>query len=286
MRILITGKSMEYLSGQPLYCYELAKELSKEHCVVLASKWIFATDEAKKMRANLEKAGVQCVEPSEVATNFDLQLASEFCIIGAGPVINIVHSELDCESPIEDLPIGYIGIRLSVVDHLSQNHGIDRRLCRVIYNGVDSERFKPKEKAPRDYKLIVVPCTFDANRAKFIEHMAGSADKDTHVVFVGKDFGHAPKENEFVKVLPELFDVENIVQDADEVAGTLRLGRVNIEANFCGVKSVIYDSVTLDKTEFFLERAELEQKHDIKNVSKQILNFYDDIISGKLTDDN
>jgi hypothetical protein len=73
-----------------------------------------------------------------------------------------------------------------------------------------------------------------------------------------------------VKVFPDTFNIEKPIAEADYVAGIL-LGRVNLEANSCGVPSKIYDPVTLKNTIFLLDEKEFDNKHNIKNVAKKIL---------------
>ena len=68
MKLLITGYSMTYMSGQPLYCYTLAMELSKHHKVTLVSNYTGGlTDCANDiMRHNLEMSGVECIRVCSV----------------------------------------------------------------------------------------------------------------------------------------------------------------------------------------------------------------------------
>jgi hypothetical protein len=64
--------------------------------------------------------------------------------------------------------------------------------------------------------------------------------------------------------------------NADEVAGIL-LGRVNIEAWSMGIKSTIYDPVTLVNN-IFNPPIDFDDKFNIINVVKKIIKEYDDLI--------
>jgi hypothetical protein len=271
---------MTYLSGSPMYNYELARELKRRgNEVVLMSDWENPTREGKKMRLNLEKEGVECVQwTEEKKWKFDLWIASEMASLKAqeaasgAPMINVVHSEYEVESPIPDIPFAYVCIRPEIKDHIVNEHGIPKEKCHVIYNGIDRNRFKKVKRNLRYYRLTVVPCTFDELRRKFIEHIAKQADKYNQVHFYGKQYGVEIEENDYVKVFPETFDIQEPIANADEVAGIL-LGRVNLEANSCHVPSWMYDPVTLEKKKFLLPEKEFDKKHNIKNVAKKILDI-------------
>ena len=174
---------------------------------------------------------------------------------GNTPVFNIVHSEYPCESPIPNRKeiIKYICIRPSIAAHIITQHGIPADKVKVIYNGVDRKRFNPEELGAKfrrpelkEFKYkIVAPCTLDKLREKFLNHLIDSATKDRHVVLVGLDCGANLNKSPYVEIKPDTFDIQNEMADADEVAGIL-LGRVNIEAWSMGIKSTIYDPVTLE----------------------------------------
>ncbi len=271
---------MSYLSGQPLYCYELAMELKRQgHEIEVRSNWTaFGGTDGHKLFENIAKAGIRPTgwDSTWLTKDFDLWIASEeesMRIAGDipdVPMIQIVHSEYDVETPIKDRPFAYVCIRPSIQDHIVKEHGIPEEKCHVIYNGIDRKRFKKGKKHKGDYNLTVVPCTFDPLREKFIRHCERLASKMNHFHFYGNPHGVEIKETEFVKVFPDTFNIEKPIAEADYVAGIL-LGRVNLEANSCGVPSKIYDPVTLKNTIFQMEEKEFDNKHNIKNVAKKIL---------------
>jgi hypothetical protein len=285
MQILITGNSMSYLSGQPLYCYELARELKRiGHDVEVRSDWNgFKGTDGHKLRENLEKDGIRCAFWGDDCAKFALWLASEDISMRVNekipevPMINIVHSEYGCESPIQERPFAWVGIRPSIVDHIVDEHKIPREKCFVVYNGVDRKRFSKGKRHEGEYNLTVVPCTFDTLREKFIKHCESLANENNHYHFYGSNHGVTIKETEFVKLFPDTFEIEKPIKEADYVAGIL-LGRVNLEANSCGVPSMIYDPVTLEEQRFLLPEDEFNKRHNIENVAQQLLKIYDDFI--------
>ena len=267
-KILISCETMAYLSGSPLYNYTLAKELTKTYTVHFQSLWA-----DNFLKRDLEANGVKCVFSTD--EEYDLALMSQrrFKKPNAKKVINIVHSEYDCETPIDDCD-HYVAIRPSIKEHLVKEHGIKEEDITVVYNGVDLERFKPVEKSERDYKKIVIPATIDKLRQKFFDYYTSRANKDFRVFIYGKQFGGYIPESPYIIVSDEVEDIENYIADADIVAGIL-LGRVNLEARACNVKSLIHNPDKPEEfEEYYPDRKEFEDRHDIKNVAEKLLNIY------------
>lgn len=271
---------MSYLSGQPLYCYELAMELKRQgHEIEVRSNWTaYHGTDGEKLIENLMAAGIRTTgwDSTWLTKDFDLWIASEEESMRIAedipdvPMMQIVHSEYDVESPIQDRPFAYICIRPSIQDHIVKEHGIPEEKCHVIYNGIDRKRFKKGKKHKGKYTLTVVPCTFDPLREKFIRYIESMATESNRYHFYGNEHGVKIQETEFVKVFPDTFNIEKPIAEADFVAGIL-LGRVNLEANSCGVPSIIYNPETLENNLFQLSEKEFDKKHNIKNVAKKIL---------------
>jgi len=287
--IVISGASMGHLSGQPMYCYELARQLKKDgHNITVVSDWKeYHGKEGHFLKDNLEKEGILCLDWKQVIVGKkDLWIVSEGLstpISIDAPILNVIHSEYDEESPIKNIPVGYICIRPSILEHIVKEHNIPREKCYVVYNGIDRERFKKKDRIKRNYKKIVIPCTHTVLKKKFMEYMAEIANESEggiKVEFHGPIVKCNIKETDAVKFIPDSFHIENAIVDADEVAGVL-LGRVNLEANSCGIPSMIYDPVTLESRPFFMGEEAFDKRHNIKNVSKQIIEIARNIIDGE-----
>jgi hypothetical protein len=273
MRLLLTSCTMGYMSGTPLYVYTLARELAKEHKITVVSPWRKIGNEAEKLREGLEEVGVRCVE--EARGNYDCIIASESAPALGVPIVNIIHSEYDCETPL--LADAWVAIRPSIKDHIVECHGVPEERAHVIYNGIDRERFKARPKPPRDYKLTVVPCTLDPLRAKFINHLCQQANESNRYHFFGDFFGVPVTNQPWAQAFPAKFHIEEEISTADEVAGIL-LGRVNLEANSCGVPSKIYHPETLEEELFLLPEEEFEARHNIKNVARQLMDVVHSVI--------
>ncbi|GEM_PF-4086453 len=293
MKILVTGRSMSYLSGQPLYCFELARELKRQgHDVTVLSEWDAGVvngltgKDGHYLKEIIDEENIKRLSWNDIPKDeYDLCLASENMSLSViqkipnTPVINIIHSEYDYETPIENSPqiIAYVCIRYSILRHIVDFHNIPEDKCHIIYNGIDRERFKKKPKEKRDYKKIVVPCTLDTMREPFLNHLIDSANDKKRVFIFGMDCGAKLHESLYATINPDKFHIEEDIADADEVAGIL-LGRVNLEAWSCGVPSRVYDPDTLEN-KLFEVPADFDKNHNIKNVVKDIIK-----LSGNLDD--
>ena len=265
MKILVSCETMEYLSGSPLYNYTLAKELAKENEVHFQSMW-----RDNQLKRDLEAVGVKCLKNTDEV--YDLAFVSQraFGTPQANKVINIVHSEYDCETPTEGCD-HYVAIRPSIKKHLIDEHGISEDQITVIYNGVDLERFKPAKKSERDYIKVVIPATIDPLRQKMFDYYASKASKDFRLFIFGNYFGARIQPSEFITVTNEIDDIEKEIADADIVAGIL-LGRVNLEARACDVLSYIHNPDNPEEYEpYYPHRWDFDDRHDIKKVAERLL---------------
>jgi len=256
---------MGYLSGACLYTYELARELAKTNDVTVLSDWTVIGNDGEKLKKGLK--GIKKI--SYMRGEYDVVIASQFCPDVKCPVINVVHSEYDVETPIPNCA-AYIAIRPSIKEHIIKEHNIDPEKVFVIYNGVDRIRFSPRNKVKRDFKLTVVPCTIDKLREKFINHLCSLSSAKNVYAFFGDYYGAEVKKTPYTLFFPAKFHIEEQIAEADEVAGIL-LGRVNLEAESCGTPSLMFDPDTLEVEQFVCE--DFNERHNIVNVAQQILDL-------------
>lgn len=289
LKILIVCVNMFPRTGSPLYNYTLAMELKRQgHDISMFSMW-----EENDLKHNLEKAGVKIFyEPIEA--QFDLILISQeyhkeyLKKFKANKVINIVHSEYDCENPIiSDVISHYIAIRPSIKEHLNVSHNIGNDRIDVIYNGVDFERFSPLKRKVNDNNFIkvVIPCTLDMLREKFINYYIKKSNARFQVHFYGRSFGNIFCHSDFAFFHDEVPDIENYICDADIVSGIL-LGRINLEAKAMGIVSYIHNPEKPEEYSIYYPQDDIfNQRHDIKNVAIQIIELYDKL-SSKYSNNN
>jgi len=268
---------MTSISGSPMYNYTLALELQRlGHSVSMYSMWA-----PNKLRDDLVKRKIMTYYSTPTG-HFDLVFISQPDFkhvledITAKKIINIVHSEYDCETPIISPKIDhYVAIRQAIKDHLIQDHGIPGDMISVIYNGIDFKRFSPsrRKENKENYIKVVIPCTLDALRTKFIDHYIRKANERFRVFLYGKDYGISFYKNEFVTIKPEMFFIEQAMADADLVAGIL-LGRVNLEARAMGIVSLIHNPDKPEEYSYFFPRWEdFQRENNITNVANKLLNL-------------
>ncbi len=267
MKILFTVLSMGGLHGSAMYVYETARALKGlGHDVTVFSNWHPTGSCYECLASGLLDAGVKCTADIQEEM-FDVQFASHFRVCGI-PTVNIVHSEYDCETPLNGADV-YVCIRPEIQAHIVNEHRKDPTKTRVIYNGVDFNRFKQCE-TPKAY-ATVVPCTRDMLRYKFLRHIANTATGDNPVIFVG-DGPNLFADNPNVFTRPATFQIEDFYKAATCVPGIL-LGRVNIEARACGIPTLSYDPETLESHDPFagLSDSEFRDRHDIQMVAHRLL---------------
>lgn len=268
---------MTSISGSPMYNYTLALELQRQgHSVAVFSMWA-----ENKLKDDLVKRKIMTYHTAP-SGHFDLVFISQpdfkdaLDYISAEKIINIVHSEYDCETPIISRRIyHYVAIRQAIKDHLINDHKIPEDKISVIYNGIDFKRFNPERRKSNnnDYIKVVIPCTLDALRTKFIEYYTRKASDKFRVFLYGKDYGIEFYKNEFVSVNPEMFYIEQAMADADIVAGIL-LGRVNLEARAMGIVSLIHDPENPESYSFFFpKREDFNRENNIENVASKLLSL-------------
>lgn len=289
MKILVGCLTMAYLSGSPMYHYELARALKKlGHDVDVISEWDnpitqVADPDGHKLKDNLVYEGIGILNTdNSLLKRYDLMIMSEPSSVmyiqrQSCPVINVIHSEYDCEAPIiHKNIIAYVCIRPSIGMHIYTKHGIPFSMIKVIYNGIDRERFCKKDKDVRDYRLIVAPCTLDTLREKFLNYLISVATDKMRVKLIGMNCGAKLNKSEYVEIVEDTFSIEKEMQNADVVAGIL-LGRVNLEARSCGVRSWIFNPENLDRQVYFPDEKTFDNRHNIKNVANQFIKLYERI---------
>jgi glycosyltransferase involved in cell wall biosynthesis len=175
-------------TGSELYVYELAKNLIKQNCEVTILSQIGGplTDMAKKI-------GIRCL-PFEQAPGFKMgdgkwglttdkgfqpsqpnvmyrvsEVDFDIIHMQHKPVaermiqfypeidkIYTIHSEvIDLENPIKHESIKkYIAIRPEIKDYIIDSFDIPEEMIEIIYNPIDSEKFKPKQIKSEDFILF------------------------------------------------------------------------------------------------------------------------------------
>ncbi len=289
MKILFVSQHFDYLSGAPVYVYELAKTLkSRGHEVSIMSKC--GGDLASKAKQH----GIQLYDlANPPREKFDVMHLNQpettkFALeqYPGVPAVATIHSEYHYETPIIDSRIGfYVAIRPSIKHKLIDEYGIPDGKVRMILNPVDGTRFHVA-RMPRTWekKRVLFVGTIDFLRKQTIQDLINrSQEEDFELKIIGKKFDTYLDRNlpENVSWQPAKWNIESEVKTCDETAGVL-MGRTTIEGWACGKPGWIYN---IDLNGNILSRKltkvpepEVMEHFKSSHVAKEMENLYHALI--------
>jgi len=312
VRVLLSCLNFKTLTGSELYVFELAKELKKLNCSVTVLSQIGGplTDMAKKL-------GIKCL-PFEEAPGFKMgdgkwgvngpngyEVSKENSMYRISEVnydiihmqhkpvaermlqfypelnkIYSIHSEvIELENPIKDDTIKkYIAIRPEIKDYIVNNFEIPEEQVDIIYNPIDSDKFKPNPSINTENAVLFVGTIDYLRKETILDLMERTKEEGKELWLVGEDKGNYLQQVLFekhVKYFPSTWSVENFIYKCEETAG-IQLGRTTIEGWMCGKPSWIYK---VDSGGFILSKEKFNPPTDIEkyyasNVAKQIKEEY------------
>ena len=319
LKVLIACLNFRNYTGSELYVFELAKELLNNNCEVSIcsnvgdpletkakklgikvfnlenppgyklgdGKWLLKTQQGEitSTPKTLYRVGdydfdVIHLNHKPVATHL-IRLYPNI------PIVTSIHSEIiSLEEPVIHPQVKkFIAIRPEIKEHLINSYDIDENNIEVIYNPIDTNRFKPKNEIKRDKKRILFVGTIDYIRQETIgDLIIKTKEADEELWIVGKkgESDYLPNmmlELDHVKYFPDTPNIESFIHQCDETAGIM-LGRTTIEGWLCGKKGWIYD---VDSTGRILSKELVDvpediEKFDSKNVGKEVLEIYKEIL--------
>jgi hypothetical protein len=311
LKVLISCLFFRTFTGSELYVYELAKGLIKQNCDVTILSQIGGplTDMAKRL-------GIKCL-PFEEAPGFKLgdgkwgfntpegfKPATENVMYRVSEVnydlihmqhkpvaermvqfypeidkIYSIHSEvIELEDPIQHESIKkYIAIRPEIKDYIISKFEIPEEMIEVIYNPVDSEKFKVKPTKEENAVLFVGTIDY-LRKETILDLMERTKEEGKELWLVGEDKSNYLQQVLFESHVKHFFptwSVENYISKCSETAG-IQLGRTTIEGWMCGKPGWIYK---VDSNGFILSKERFEPPVDIEkyhssNVVNQIKEEY------------
>lgn len=319
LKVLIGCLYFSNYTGSELYVFELAKQLIKQGCEVsiCSSLGNPLANEAKRLGIKLftlqEPPGFKLGDGQWKLKTVNGEILSEantlykvndvnFDVIHLNhkpvtehllrlypntPVICSIHSEvINLEEPVISPQIKkYVAIRPEIKEHIVNTFNIPAENVDVIYNPIDTNRFKAITSAEkRDRKRILFVGTIDYLRKETIKDLIQvTKENNQDLWIVGKKNENYLDEllvgNSHVQYFPPTSSVEKIIQQCDETAGIL-LGRTTIEGWLCGKKGWIYD---VDNQGNINDKALHDIPADInkfnsENVAKEIIQEYESIL--------
>jgi hypothetical protein len=312
VRVLLSCLNFKTLTGSELYVFELAKELKKLNCSVTVLSQIGGplTDMAKKLgikclsfeespgfKMGDGKWGFNGPNGSEVSkpnsmyrisdVNYDIIHMQHKPVaermLQFYPELNkiySIHSEvIELENPIKDNTIKkYIAIRPEIKDYIVNNFEIPEEQVDIIYNPIDSDKFKPNSLVKVENAVLFVGTIDYLRKETILDLMERTKEEGKELWLVGEDKGNYLQQVLFephVKHFPATWSVENFIYKCEETAG-IQLGRTTIEGWMCGKPSWIYK---VDSGGFILSKEKFDPPTDIEkyyaaNVAKQIKEEY------------
>lgn len=280
LNVLIGCLNFSKFTGSELYVLELAKGLLKENCEVsiwanLGSpmkeiahglgiktydlktpptfkrgdgKWLVRTPDGEVPSVENTLYKVSNIEYDVIHANHKPVTENLARLFPNIPIITTIHSEvIDIEKPfISDSIKKYIAIRPEIKDFLIKDFEIKEEDISVIYNPIDTDKFKVVNKPEkRNKKRTLFVGTIDYLRAETIVDLVNTTkEKDEELWLVGAKVGNYLDElllhNPHVTHFPPTAKPETYIHQCDETAGIL-LGRTTIEGWLCGKKGWIYN---------------------------------------------
>ncbi len=280
LNILIGCLSFAKFTGSELYVLELAKGLIKQNCDVTIwsrlgsplkeiahsfgiktyditepptfkrgdGKWLVQTQNGEVPSVENTLYKVSNIEYDVIHSNHKPITENMARLFPNTPIITSIHSEvIDLEEPfITDSVKKYIAIRPEIKEHLINKFKIEEKDIEVIYNPIDTDRFKVvNTNEKRDKKRTLFVGTIDYLRAETIVDLVnGTKERDEELWLVGEKISNYLDDlllhNPHVRYFPPTSKPEQYIQQCDETAGIM-LGRTTIEGWLCGKKGWIYD---------------------------------------------
>jgi len=313
-KVLLGCLNFNSLTGSELHVYELAKQLTKQGCEVTIVSNCAGDIANRALKHGIRLANINeppgykkgdgqwqimgqdgKLAPSVNGSlyrikpiSFDimhlnhtpvtkllLQLYPEI------PAISTIHSEvISLEHPvIHDNIKKYIAIRPEIKDYIIKEHKIPEDKVSVIYNPIDSDRFKKVDLDTGAKKRTLFVGTLDYLRKDMLLDLAKTTKEENGELWiVGKENGVTAQEimenNPQVSYFKPTWNVEKYIQQCDETAGIL-LGRTTIEGWLCGKSGWIYD--VNDKGEI--------QSKKLHKIPKGIDRFKGNVVASKIIEE-
>jgi hypothetical protein len=319
IKVLIGCLSLTNHTGSELYVYELAKELIKQGCDVsiastlgeplarkahLAGAKLFSIQEPPGFKVgdgqwmlNTPNGPIRSTKNHLYKledVQFDIMHLSHkpvtehlLKLYPDTETICTIHSEvIELEHPvINDNIKKYIAIRPEIKDYLINKFEIPEEKITVIYNPIDSIRFK-QTKVTNEKPIVLFVGTIDYLRENTIVDLIDTTKNDGKELWiVGKENGLLVSDligenNPHVTYHGPTWKVEEFVKKCDETAGVL-LGRTTIEGWMCGKPAWIYNidsSGNINSKELHAVPDDLN-KYNADNVAKEIIEEYKEAIN-------
>lgn len=219
MKILLTLENFSYLSGSPLYNFELARGfIAAGHEV-----WIHSGSIGGEIAERAKQMGVNFGIEGE----YDLWISNQSYSARLTPTakrhFHIYHSEFDCENAQIQADKYFVIRPLSLRKYPN---------AEILWNPIDPSRFNMENVS--DGRFILFVGTIDHMRRQAFEETCWIAKaKSLTVKLVGQKFTNWGELPDNASYEPDRWNIEELTKQCTETAGIM-YGRTTIEGWICG----------------------------------------------------
>ncbi len=267
MKFLITCLFYRDATGSELYIHDLAHELwNRGHQVDIYPQLPgpYLVDRTNGPRI------VDYIPEHDIILAQHHQVSAPIIQATTAPVVYTCHSEVyTAELPYASSRVfKYIAVRQEIADKMMEL-GIEADRIEVIHNGVDLERFKPRE---AERKYVFVPGTNDPVRHPMYQTLFKEVKGP--MLFLGMGTDSLPDDPRITTHEPT-WDIEDFYPAAQWVAGLFK-GRTQYEAWAMDREFKAYDwkgePVPMEKP------ADFEQQHGLVSVVDRLEGIYKEAV--------
>lgn len=247
MRVLLGCGDYSTISGVPMFIHTLGTELVKRgHDVQVLAPNVQGVVAQKSRDAGMtvNEFGTSFKKtPWDVAHVSGLHAGQWASHSLKCPVVATVHSTLIYETPyLHDRIRHYACVRPQIMDKIIDHDGVPSHKTSLVFNGVDTERFKPSEdKFP--VPTVLFAGTVDYLRAQATGRVLDLAkEREWRVLFMGRKLSgqmdNLPSHARYLE--GDCWEIEDVLRQCIATAGIL-LGRTTIEGWWCDLPGIVYD---------------------------------------------
>ena len=271
MRILLTNISLIHPGGTELYTLDLAKYLSKigHEITVFSPSLGPISEEIKKLKNvtatnNLEEIKNVKFDILHIHHNVNAYLVREY--FPKVPALMVIHGVLpEFEQPPEmNLGISrYIAVSEEVKEYLIKNYNIPESKIEIIYNWVNTNKFKKKtdiNKVPK--KMLVVSNHYLGEHKEIYE--AVCKKRGIELLHVGLP------ENSVTNVEDYMNDNDIVITLGRGAMEAMSLGRNVIISDIHGMDGMLTPEIYFESIKSNLSGRRFAKKLTVENFEKEL----------------
>lgn len=278
---------MNSVGGSELYHYELLVGLSQFEQLDITFATYTQPNLDFYLFQDLLKRGIKVKHLSNLQEEYNLIIASQpypnqfLCLRYPNiPKISIIHSALRSEEVIKHLSIKhYVAVQPDIYRCLKHKYGVKTSNITLIYNPVDSTRFRKHAKHENKVNGVLIGEINDPLRRPMIDHAVRECI-NKHMGLTIISHSKDDFKNTLIQVKNQTYNTEDYLKEADFTVGLG--GRTTIEGWMCGIPSYIYHVNSYgDILDIKLKYPPKTERFERNYVSKQHIELYKQILKNE-----